>query len=41
MLATQDRELVTQDQDLDLLRVGRPAAEHKQLKYAVQRQVDE
>jgi hypothetical protein len=41
MLATQDREFVTQDQDLDLLGVGRPAAEHDQLKDAAQRQVDE
>jgi hypothetical protein len=40
MLATQDRELVTQHEDLDLLGLSRLAAEHDQLKDAAQRQVD-
>jgi hypothetical protein len=39
MLATQDREFVTQDQDLDLLGLSRLAAEHDQLKDAAQRQI--
>ena len=41
MLATQDREFVTQDQDLDFLGLSRLAAEHDQLKDVAQRQVEE
>jgi hypothetical protein len=36
MLATQDDEFVTQHQDLDLLGLSRPAAEHDQLKDTAQ-----
>jgi hypothetical protein len=39
MLATQDPEFVTQDQDLDLLGLSRLAAEHDQLKDTAQRQI--
>ena len=41
MLATQHSKLVAQHQDLDLLGLCRPTAEHDQLKDAAQRQVDE
>ena len=41
MLATQDREFVTQDEDLDLLGLSRSAAEHDQLEDVAQRQVEE
>jgi hypothetical protein len=41
MLPAQHRKLVAQHQDLDLLGLGRPAAEHDQLKDVAQRQVDE
>ena len=41
MLATQDREFVAQDQDLDFLGLSRPAAEHDQLEDVAQRQVEE
>jgi hypothetical protein len=41
MLATQDGEFVAQHQELDFLGLGRPAAEHDQLKDAAQRQIDE
>ena len=41
VLAAQDRQLVTQDQDLNLFRLRRMPAEHHQLKDAAQRQVDE
>jgi len=41
VLATQHRKLVAYHQDLDFLGLGRPAAEHDQLKDAAQRQVDE
>jgi hypothetical protein len=41
LLAAQDRQLVTQDQDLNLLGVRRLPAEHQQRKDAAQRQVDE
>jgi hypothetical protein len=40
VLAAQDRQLVTQDQDLNLFRIRRLPAEHQQLKDAAQRQVD-
>jgi hypothetical protein len=41
MLATQDRELVAQHQDFDLLGLSMLAAESDQLKAAAHRQVDE
>jgi hypothetical protein len=41
MLATQDRELVAQHQDFDLLGLSLLAAEDDQLKDAAQRQVDQ
>ncbi len=41
MLATQDRELVAEDQEFDLLGLSLLAAEHDQLKDAAQRQVNE
>jgi hypothetical protein len=39
ILATQDREFVSQHEDLDFLGLCRSAAEHDQLKDAAQRQV--
>jgi hypothetical protein len=41
VLAAQDRQLVTQDHDLNLFRIRRLPAERQQLKDAAQRQVDE
>jgi hypothetical protein len=41
VLAAQGRQLVTQDQDLNLVRIRRLPAEHQHLKDAAQRQVDE
>jgi hypothetical protein len=39
MLATQDREFVTQHQDFDFLGLSRLPAEHDQLKDTAQRQI--
>ena len=39
VLATQDREFVTQHEDLDFLGLSRSAAEHDQLEDVAQRQV--
>jgi hypothetical protein len=41
VLAAQDCQLVTEDQNLDLFGVRRPPAEHHQLKQAAQRKADE
>jgi hypothetical protein len=41
MLATQDREFVTQHEDLEFLGLSRPTAEHDQLKDTAQRQIEE
>jgi hypothetical protein len=41
VLAAQDGQLVAEDQDLHLVGVRRPPAEHHQLEQAAQRQVDE
>jgi hypothetical protein len=41
VLAAQNCQLVAEDQDLDLLGVRRPPAEHQQLEKAAQRRVDE
>jgi hypothetical protein len=41
VLAAQDGQLMASDQDLDLVGVRRPPAQHHQLEKAAQRQVDE